>query len=366
MYGITMLQPRDSALGMYEYQQCLVAAWERSGRLVTKDVRIPRIVRAVLAKVLVGVHCTSRKDRILIAASWKIDVSAFPWSMFREIVPVMWDVWPGTFDALVRFVKQHKVRTLFCTSSQQVQKLNDMGIGVKAIWLPEAIDVSKYPTGPQLSQRQVDVLEFGRRMKLVHDALLNYEFNRKIVHDFPADRLVAVDNDEFKARLRNAKIVICYPKSDTNPESAGGIETLTLRYWECMCSGALVVGRAPRELIEVCGYNPVIELKDNYACKIENILERGLENGRLNWDPYLGRRECHCYFRNEEFGTGTGFYDNTGTNVGFDNMNMFFDWTYLKNKTRIAHFGKIKMVDGVVQYPSLDSNHVCRIVKMKH
>ena len=100
--------------------------------------------------------------------------------------------------------------------------------------------------------------------------------------------------------------------------------------------------------------------------KIENILERGLENGRLNWDPYLGRQECHCYFRNEEFGTGTGFYDNTGTNVGFDNMNMFFDWTYLKNKTRIAHFGKIKMVDGVVQYPSLDSNHVCRIVKMKH
>ena len=100
--------------------------------------------------------------------------------------------------------------------------------------------------------------------------------------------------------------------------------------------------------------------------KIENILERGLENDRLNWNPYLGRRECCCYFRNEEFGTGTGFYDNTGINVGFDNMNMFFDWTYLKNKTRIAHFGKIKMVDGVVQYPSLDSNHVCRIVKMKH
>jgi hypothetical protein len=39
-----------------------------------------------------------------------------------------------------------------------------------------------------------------------------------------------------------------------------------------MLSGALMVGRAPKELIEFLGYNPVIELGDNPALKIDEVL----------------------------------------------------------------------------------------------
>ena len=42
---------------------------------------------------------------------------------------------------------------------------------------------------------------------------------------------------------------------------AGKIETLTQRYWECMLSRCLIVGRAPFELINLIGYNPVIEVE---------------------------------------------------------------------------------------------------------
>lgn len=280
MKDITMLKSRGLSTGMYEYQQWLISAWGSHGGRFTRDISLPRIVRMVLSRALGHIHSPDRRKRILIVASWKVQVPAFPWSMFREIVPVMWDVWPATFNDLVRFVKLHHVKTLFCTSSQQAKKLNTTVKGVNAIWLPEAIDVSRYPLGLKLAQRRIDVLEFGRRMQRVHDELINYKFKRSIVHEYPADRLIAIDNEVFKAMLRDAKIIICYPKCDTNPESAGGVETLTLRYWECMCSGALMVGRAPRELIKVCGYNPVIELQGNSAGAIESILE--------NIDAYQG------------------------------------------------------------------------------
>ena len=46
----------------------------------------------------------------------------------------------------------------------------------------------------------------------------------------------------------------------TQPEVAGDIETLTQRYWENMLSRIVMVGHAPKELVDLIGYNPVIDL----------------------------------------------------------------------------------------------------------
>jgi len=35
---------------------------------------------------------------------------------------------------------------------------------------------------------------------------------------------------------------------------------LTERYWETMLSKGLILGRAPKELVSLIGYNPVIEI----------------------------------------------------------------------------------------------------------
>ena len=45
----------------------------------------------------------------------------------------------------------------------------------------------------------------------------------------------------------------------THPDYARGVETLTLRYFECMASRSLVVGHCPQELADLYGYNPIIE-----------------------------------------------------------------------------------------------------------
>ena len=81
------------------------------------------------------------------------------------------------------------------------------------------------------------------------------------------------DFDSMVAGIRSSKITICYPQCDTKPWRAGNIETLTQRYWEGMLSGTLIAGRAPKELIDLCGYNPVITFGEHPAQQIEDVLD---------------------------------------------------------------------------------------------
>jgi hypothetical protein len=46
----------------------------------------------------------------------------------------------------------------------------------------------------------------------------------------------------------------------THPERSGGVETVTLRYFESLASRCLVVGKCPAELHDLFGYNPIIEI----------------------------------------------------------------------------------------------------------
>lgn len=66
--------------------------------------------------------------------------------------------------------------------------------------------------------------------------------------------------DDYFGTLSNTQIAVSFPRYDTHKEMAGEIETLTERYWESMLSRCLVVGRAPKELVDIMGYNPVVEV----------------------------------------------------------------------------------------------------------
>jgi hypothetical protein len=65
--------------------------------------------------------------------------------------------------------------------------------------------------------------------------------------------------------LSNSKIVLAMTRKDNQPELAQGIDTLTQRYWECMLSGVVLLGRAPLELIDIIGYDPVVHLDKEHA-----------------------------------------------------------------------------------------------------
>ena len=82
-------------------------------------------------------------------------------------------------------------------------------------------------------------------------------------------------NEQLYEAMGDAKVTVALPRSITQPEIAGDIETLTQRYWECMFSRMVMVGHAPQELIDFIGYNPIIELRDDISAEalIRDVLE---------------------------------------------------------------------------------------------
>ena len=61
------------------------------------------------------------------------------------------------------------------------------------------------------------------------------------------------------AGFGDAKVSVCFPSSTTHPQRSGSVETATHRYFESFASRCIVVGRAPAELVDLFGYNPVVE-----------------------------------------------------------------------------------------------------------
>jgi hypothetical protein len=188
-------------------------------------------------------------------------------------VPFLWDVWPDKIAPLIRFVRRNKIRTLFCTSSQIVEILKSRLLGVEIHWIPEGIKVDAYPKGENLKNRPVDILSYGRQMTSVVDELRDIVLTDKLNVLFrEGDAHLFRTFDDLVNGLQSSKITICYPQSKTHPERAQNIETLTQRYWEAMLTGTLIVGAASKELIDVCGYNPIIELGDDSVKVVRDIL----------------------------------------------------------------------------------------------
>lgn len=197
-----------------------------------------------------------------------IHFDTFPDYSRYEIVPMVWDCWPKYFEMMVAWLKKHDVRTAIFTSRQTAERMQNALPDVNILWCPEAIDPAPYHAGKRLAERTIDVFEFGRS-------------NERVIH---ADRLkhVRLDdghtlrhittrqggrfiytNEQLYDAMADARITIALPRSMTQPEMAGDIETLTQRYWECMLSRMVMLGHAPQELVDLIGYNPVIELRED-------------------------------------------------------------------------------------------------------
>lgn len=212
-----------------------------------------------------------------------ITFDTFPYYATHEIIPFIWDCWPCYYDKMERWMKKHKVRTAIFTSSQEMAEMQRRCPDIKMLHCPEAVDSSLYEVGKELKDRSIDLLEFGRS----NEKVLGKEFSpdrrgegfnhvcTKVGNKFQ------FTNDELYKAMSDAKITICLPKSMTHPEIAEGVETLTQRYWEAMLSRMVIVGHCPRELEELIGYNPVVELSSNDD---DNDTAKAYDNEKLILD----------------------------------------------------------------------------------
>lgn len=214
-----------------------------------------------------------RKEALMIAANGvTINDITFPYYGSYEIVPMLWDVWPSTWEKMYASFKLLDIRTVLVTSRQIAEMIN-RETAVCAFWIPEGINTSLYYSGNELVDRPFDIFEMGRRMPIYHQVLEDLN-NSSQLHGFATsninangtlqDKQVAYTNEELYELMSNSKVMVCFPQCDTNPSRAGEIETLTLRYWEAMLSRCIMIGRAPKELIDFIGYNPVINVDWNH------------------------------------------------------------------------------------------------------
>lgn len=184
-----------------------------------------------------------------------------------NIIPFLWDIWLVNREILLKDIKKLRIKVAFVTSKQN-KELIERETGIRCYYIPEGIDIADYKKGAALINRKGDLYELGRQHPLYHKIVVSL-INIGLIENYYGHQydehgrlvnLAFASAEELLSNINKIKIVVCFPQCDTHPERAGEIETLTQRYWECMLSGCLIIGRAPMELIDLIGYNPVIEV----------------------------------------------------------------------------------------------------------
>lgn len=213
---------------------------------------------------------SKKQARLRFVEAANLPFDTFPDYLCYEIIPMFWDCWPRFFNEVAAWLKKHQVRTAFFTSSQTAEKMKELCPEVHIYHLPEAIETELYHAGKPLSERSIDYLEFGRCSRILDSTQFDKSIN---VLSSRNERTGLKTRAQLADALADSKITIALTRLYNQPELAEGIDTLTQRYWECMLSGVVILGIAPKELIDIIGYDPVVHLDlDNANEQILDIL----------------------------------------------------------------------------------------------
>jgi hypothetical protein len=197
----------------------------------------------------------------------------FPHCYRHESVVYCYDCWPAYYERWEAMFKRHRMRLAFFSARQSASYFAARLPQMRSVWLPEATDPQAYDRQRLLHEREIEVLEMGRRYEWWHRQVVSDLEYRGVVHRYenPRGQIIFPTRAEFVKGLGNSAISVCFPASLTTPDRAGGVETVTHRYFEAMAAGCLILGHCPAELEDLFGYNPVVEAAP------ENPLEQLLE-----------------------------------------------------------------------------------------
>ncbi len=249
-----------STYQIYSMEESFAKLGVRSTLLQKSE--LVKFVGKVLAKLKLMRRIATRDDTILIVPAWFIsEYKLFPHGCVREVVPYSPDCWPDRYGDYESFYRRHAIRLAFVAARQSAEEMQRRRPGMAVVWMPEAVVAADYRPDKPLADRATDVLELGRKYDAYHDAIVGYLREAGRTHLFEAvkGRVVFPGGKRALAEgMGDAKISVSFPGSMTHP-FAGDVETVTYRYFETFASKCLALGRAPQELIDLFGYNPVVE-----------------------------------------------------------------------------------------------------------
>jgi hypothetical protein len=212
---------------------------------------------------------------IVLMGTWNFE-QCMPYFMAKGKKYVyLFDAWPVIHKNIIKLVNRWKVTHVFVSSKQVAELLNSYNSKCQFHWIPEGIDLSFYKY-ESYANKTIDVLQLGRKYDKYHESIVAHLNAEGIIYLYEKVKgeIIFPKRADFINGLANTKISICFPSSLTHPERSMGIETLTNRYLQSMASKCLIVGHAPEELIELFGYNPVVEANMiNPGIQIVSILK---------------------------------------------------------------------------------------------
>ena len=239
------LFPRGS-----NFKQKPFVAWKNLGG-ETLEGHYPK----VLHKLLYTFDCIptlwQKRDeaRLCFVQPYSLYFDTWHSVLTHEVVPFVWDCWEEFDKMLCAWMIRHGVRAGVFTSSLTAERIKSRMPHLNILTITEGIDTENYGGGKELCDREIDFYSYGRQPEKLRETDfrgLNVAFNGS--------------GSEFRERLQNSKTTIAVPRCDVVPTCH---ETLTQRYWECMLSRMVMVGRSPKELTDLIGYNPVIDIDYN-------------------------------------------------------------------------------------------------------
>lgn len=236
-------------------------AWTNIGGDVIRG-KYPRILHKILfsCDCLPSIYVKRDEARICFSTPVSLFFDTWQSALFYEIIPFLWDCWEEYDDILCKWLIRHKIKTCIFTSEISRLRILERIPSLETFVVTEGISISEYSEGLNLVDRELDYYSFGRIPENIRNL------------DYKGLKTNSNGSDEYLAwALQNSKATIAVPRCDV---VQGCHETLTQRYWECMLSRMVMVGRAPKELIELIGYDPVIPIDyDNYSEQIKNIVD---------------------------------------------------------------------------------------------
>lgn len=292
----------------FKYYPC--EAWEKIGGKVSRNFYPPQFLHSLIYRItLPSIFKNKREARLRFVSGYSIQFDTFPDYAFYEVIPVIWDCWPKQVESVAAFFRKHQVKTAIFTSYQTADVFRDLFPQMNVLTITEGIKIDLYSPGNVLSDRKIDILEIGRKdgnfFKTPLPEGINHVKTGNFARTFQSD-------EEFRAALADTKVTVTVPRCDVNPETAGNIETLTQRYWECMLSRIVMVGRAPKELIDLIGYNPVIDWDGNDASplvsdilgnigKYQDLVNRNNETAKKMASWEMRMKDIMIYLKNKGY-----------------------------------------------------------------
>lgn len=179
------------------------------------------------------------------------------WGIDHYLIMYAWDIWADNIHLWQEPLKRYNIAGVITTSSDAASLLASALPTIPIRVVLEAATISEFGGSRPLVDRSISVLEMGRRHEGLHLALR--KGLPRATHRFQeASRPIFPSRADLLRALEDAVISVCIPRSITHPDQAGPVCSVTHRYFESMAAGAIVLGTAPPELVELFGYDPVV------------------------------------------------------------------------------------------------------------